>query len=346
MQVLSLRAGARARALIAECGLQPADVCAVPAAAGGPKGLALHRLDCLLFGEWLAGAAPRTPRILAGASIGAWRLAAALQGDPVAALGRLVEAYCGQRYPQRPSPSLVSAECRRIVDHMLGSAPRWRGGAALCVIASRGRGLLRERGSAPRFAAAALANLGARPFLARLLERVVFRRGGAPWPAFDAFGWTDVALDAANTGDALLASGSIPLVCDPVHDIAGAGRGVCWDGGLIDYHLLWPWHRLPGIVLYPHFTDAVIPGWLDKHLPWRRGRGEWLSNVLLIAPSREFLNTLPGGRLPDRADFYRYGHDHNARIAAWRRAVAECGRMAESFLEFCRRPDPSRLLPL
>jgi hypothetical protein len=85
--VLTLRAGPAALALIRERGLQAADVGGVPAAAGGPKGLVLHKLDCLLFGDWLQQpAACGAARILAGASIGAWRLAAASQRDPCAAL--------------------------------------------------------------------------------------------------------------------------------------------------------------------------------------------------------------------------------------------------------------------
>ena len=53
-----------------------------------------------------------------------------------------------------------------------------------------------------------------------------------------------VPLDHANSEDALLASGSIPLVCDPVRNPASAPRGDYWDGGLIDYHLLLPYGRL------------------------------------------------------------------------------------------------------
>ena len=345
--ILTLRAGPLARAHIADYGLRAVDVGGVPAAAGGPKGLALHRLDCLLFGEWLnRPPAQGAPRIFAGASIGAWRLAAAAQRDPVGALARLVEAYCDQRYPARPSPAQVSEECRRIVAHMLGTQPQWREDAQLCVVTARGRGLLGQRHSSPRFAAAALANTGARSLLARHLERVVFRRGGAPRAAFDAFGWTDVALDGANAAAALLASGSIPLLADPVRDIAGAPPGQYWDGGLIDYHLFWPWHQVKGLVLYPHFTDRIVPGWLDKALPWRRGRGHWLANVLLVAPSRAFIDTLPHGKLPDRKDFYRYGLDHARRIADWKQAIGACGRLADAFLDFCARPDPARLMPL
>ena len=48
--------------------------------------------------------------------------------------------------------------------------------------------------------------------------------------------------------------------------------------------------------------DRIVPGWLDKGMPWRRARGEWLDNVILVAPSREYLSKLPHGKLPDRKE--------------------------------------------
>ena len=45
------------------------------------------------------------------------------------------------------------------------------------------------------------------------------------------------------------------LICNPVRNIAGASQAIT-DGGLIDYHLLWPYGPTPGLVLYPHF----VPG--------------------------------------------------------------------------------------
>ena len=60
---------------------------------------------------------------------------------------------------------------------------------------------------------------------------------------FDEFGLVRVPLDEANAEDALLASGTIPLLAAPVRDIAGAPRGNYWDGALVDYHLLLPYPR-------------------------------------------------------------------------------------------------------
>jgi len=78
----------------------------------------------------------------------------------------------------------------------------------------------------------------------------------------------------------------------------------------------------------------------------RRARGEWLDNVVLVAPSREYLAKLPHGKLPDRNDFKRYLHDYDARLKYWRFAIGESDRLAEAFLDFAERPDPSRVLHL
>jgi hypothetical protein len=131
-----------------------------------------------------------------------------------------------------------------------------------------------------------------------------------------------------------------------VADIPQAPPGVYWDGGIIDYHLHLPYHQAKGLVLYPHFTDRIVPGWLDKGMPWRHARGEWLENVVLVSPSREYLAKLPHGKLPDRNDFRRFAGDDAGRMAYWRAAMSEGERLADAFLEFAERPDPARVLPL
>jgi hypothetical protein len=336
-----VRAGPRALARLREGPLAPADLAALPAAAGGPKGLALIPLDRLLVRHWL----PRSPRIeFVGASIGAWRVTALAQADALAALDRLAHVYVHeQNYGHRPSPAAVAATIRSVACSVAGGhALALRPGASLDVLTSRSRGPLAGRRGRPAFARAALANAIGRRRLASHLERVVFHAGepsrlDAP---FDPFGLTIIPLSAANLDDALTASGSIPLVCDPVVDVAAAPRGDYWDGGLVDYHLLLPHSRHDGIVLYPHFAPRVTPGWLDKFLPWRKHprAHPWLDNVLLIAPSPQFVAGLPRGRLPDRQDFYHYGADHAARIAAWTRAMRECERFADAAMEWLERP--------
>jgi len=350
-----IRAGSAALAQIRAEGLRPDDVATVPAAAGGPKGLILNGFDCFLFGEWL----PRAPRErhFIGASIGAWRMAAAVQRDPVGALARLARAYAGQRYPRNPDAAHVSRVCRGIVRDVVGgnageilAHPRHR----LSILTVRGRGPLAAPQS-PRaeklgFALAAAANAAGRARLAGFLERVVFHdaRDAVHWlgSRFDAFHTRFAALSADNIEGALLASGSIPLVLEAVTGIARAPAGRYWDGGIVDYHLHLPYPRGGGIVLYPHFAGHIVPGWLDKAFRWRRARGAWLDHVVLISPSREFVAGLPNRKLPDRSDFRRYGLDHEARIRDWTRAIGEGRRLADAFARWIASPDPSLVLPL
>lgn len=370
---IRLLAGPAALKRIARDGLQAQQISAIAGAAGGPKGLALLAFDEWLFGHWLPGA-PRH-RLLAGASIGAWRMAAAVHPDGVKATRRLGEAYLElQRYSARPSPAEVAQVCRAVAAALLGPAncrqqatclaagQAWAGASErgswhhqLAVITARARGPLTDRTDRRAFARCAWANLRGRERLGRLLQRVVFGGSGlqdlTPFNSLnDGFDTTQVVLTDDNLEDALLASGSIPLICEPVQTPMDAPPGLYWDGGLIDYHLHLPWSKFDGLVLVPHFTSYLTPGWLDKSLPWRRrgpaARQHWLDNVLIVAPSTKLLARLPNGKLPDRQDFSRYGLRHDERIRDWRRAMTECQSMAEDFAAFVQAPDIKRIEPL
>jgi len=354
--LISFRAGPGAIEHVRQHGLSPADIACIPAAAGGPKGLALIPFDRLFYREWLKR--PGVEIELLGASVGAWRMAALAQPDPIAALDRLQHAYVrDQNYTEKPSPQDVAVAIARIAQQVLGGRTlEVREGVSLTIITSRARGPLAGKESKLAFARATLSNAVSRAWLASHLERVLFVAGrpGFLVEPFDEFGLVRVPLDESNARDALLASGTIPLLCTPVRDIAGAPAGNYWDGALVDYHLLLPYPGLTRaggrrrIVFYPHFNDHVTPGWLDKHLPWRKAprAHPWLEDMLLAAPSPGFLARLPDGKLPDRQDFYRYGQDHAARVRAWERAIGECERFAEALLRWMERPDPTLLQPI
>jgi hypothetical protein len=352
--VLTIRAGRRALDLIRTQGLDPAAIDIVPGAAGGPKALGLSGLDRAVFGEWLTRS--RRPRHLVGASIGAWRFAAACCGDSLATLQRFAELYTEQRYPPGANAAFVSRSARAMVaelfagreDEILGCSDY-----RLHILAVRGRWPLTRasRLTTPLgFGVAAFANAVGRRHLARFIDRTVFTDSREALPflghAFDAFRTHSVHLDRANLIEALVASASIPMVLEGVANIPRAPSGVYWDGGIIDYHLHLPYHRAKGLVLYPHFVDRIVPGWLDKAMPWRHARGEWLENVVLVAPSRDYIARLPHGKLPDRSDFKRFAGADAARVRYWRAAIAESERLGEAFLAFAEKPDPSKILPL
>jgi len=351
---LTIRAGKRAYERLKTHGLDPADVEIVPGAAGGPKGLGIAGLDRAIFGEWLPGA-PRV-RHLIGASIGAWRFAAASTADPMKSLSEFARLYTEQSYPPKPSRKFVSDAARTMLASLFKGreaeilASPWN---RLHIITVRGRWPLTRDSSLHTplgFGMAAMANAIGRRHLARFMDRTVSFDERDPHPVmpgrFDAFHTHAVKLDAENIGEALLASASIPMVLEGVANIPSAPAGIYWDGGLIDYHLHLPYHHAGGLVLYPHFTDRIVPGWLDKGMPWRRARGQWLDNVIVVAPSRDYLAKLPDAKLPDRKDFSRYAGNDARRMATWRQAIAESDRLAEAFLEFARNPDVARVLPL
>jgi hypothetical protein len=229
----------------------------------------------------------------------------------------------------------------------------------LHILAVRGKGWLTAPGHRAAqmggFAAATVLNLGARKHLARLMERVVLsdERDAPHWlrEGFDDFTTHFAPLGKDNLAKGLLASGTLPLVMEPVRGLPNTPEGTYWDGGMIDYHLAFPYSRVENeLVLYPHFTEHVVPGWLDKVMPWRRAaRGpnrHWLDNVIIAAPSAAFLRTLPRGKLPDRQDFPHYGLDHDSRIRNWKKAIAEGQRLRDEFAAFAERPDLGRIQPI
>ena len=142
---------------------------------------------------------------------------------------------------------------------------------------------------------------------------------------------------------AVQASCSIPFVLQAVHHIPGAPTGAYWDGGITDYHL----HlNYQGLVLYPHFQKAVVPGWLDKALKWRHQATAFLDNTIVLAPDPEWVQTLPNGKLPDRSDFITYAHDLSGRVKAWTGAALASQQLADEFAEWLHDPQVDRVRPL
>jgi hypothetical protein len=352
MRALCLYAGPAARQHIEKQGLRAADIAVLAGAAGGPKGLILGALDRFIFGNWLAQSNHEVH--LVGASIGAWRMATACLNDPVTAFLRLEQDYIRQHYELQPGEKRPSAAT---VSHLFGenlrafydgrieeilTHPRFH----LHVVTAHGRHLLeREQPyrTALGFLGAWLSNLVQRRALGGWLERIVFSTPGAALP-FDSSDYPTQQFDLsqANFNLALQASCSIPFVLQAVHDIPGGPGGAYWDGGLTDYHLHLNYAaraESQGLVLYPHFQRAVVPGWLDKHLTWRHGSSVFLDNMLLLAPNPEWVGTLPNGKLPDRTDFVRYGADLASRVRDWSAAAAASVQMVDEFDDWLRQPD-------
>jgi hypothetical protein len=168
------------------------------------------------------------------------------------------------------------------------------------VVTSRGKHILHHEHPLLTplvYAGAYLCNAITRKAMGAWLERVVFSScGELPFDTSD-FATQHMTLNEGNFMAALQASCSIPFVLQAVHDIPDAPTGAYWDGGITDYHL----HlNYKGLVLYPHFQQAVVPGWLDKALKWRHKSTPFLDNTIVLAPNPEWVKTLPNGKLPDR----------------------------------------------
>lgn len=354
VKALQVHMGSEAARDIREHGWQPNLFSLLLGASGGPKWFALSQLDRFLFGDFL----PRgnAPLATLGSSIGGWRHACLAQSDPVAAITELEAGYIDQHYASKPTAEEVSAFSRGLLHRVFGAVgaaaivdhPRFR----THIVTARARG---PAGSpfkpalASGMGAAAISNAIDRRLLAWSFQRVVFHSGAAATPglALADFHTHFAPLTVGNTNAVLHATGSIPFVLagEPSID-QGPDGGHYWDGGIIDYHFDLSDYRGDGLILYPHFTPSLTAGWFDKFLPWRKRSLHGLKRLVLLCPTREFIATLPAGKIPSREDFTRM--DSAQRVAQWQCAVAQCRQLAEEMAELVDGPDPMagvQLLP-
>lgn len=331
---LVFSAGAAALSEIRDKGFDPARIGTFAGASGGAKWLVLSQLDRVIARRVL----PRlsSPVHTIGTSIGAWRFACYAQANPVAAIDRFEEAYLSQTYSEKPDRDEISDKSSEILDHVLGAD-----GAAeilahpvlrMHVMTVRSR---RFTSSENPFALAAsllsvaTMNAASRQSLGAFFERVLFHdsRNRPPFYSLPGFPMQQVPLTTVNLKDAILATGSIPLVLRAIRDIDGAPPGLYRDGGVIDYHLDFPHSTDDKLALYLHFYDFLKPGWFDKRLRWRNARPASVDRTLLISPSPEFVAKLPNGKIPDRRDFTAMAPAD--RESAWRTTVAACRELAD-----------------
>ena len=169
---------------------------------------------------------------------------------------------------------------------------------------------------------------------------------------FEDFSAVHARLRPENAQMVLLASGSIPFAMSGKKIDGGAPTGTYWDGGIIDYHFdlknihqpvldkdeAGPDDKQHGLVLYPHFFDRIIPGWFDKFLPWRGTKAELFDRLVLVSPSRQYLSSLPQGKIPDRSDFKQFSQIE--RVRYWQEVVAQSQRLGDAFSGLVNASDP------
>lgn len=324
----------------------------IAGASGGAKWLSLSQLDRVI----LDTVVPRLqgPVHLIGTSIGAWRFACYAQADPVAAIARFEDAYIEQSYSDDPDIHEITSKSREILGVILGEAgtgeilthPLFR--THVMAVRARHVAALEQRALlGMSLILAASLNAISRKTLGWFYERALFFDARDLPPFFDVDGLPlqRVMLRSENIEDAIVATGSIPLVLSGVRDIAGAMPGVYRDGGVIDYHLDLPTSEPDRLTLYPHFFPRIVPGWFDKRLSWRRPDPINIDRTILISPSDEFAATLPNGKIPDRTDFQTFSPSERVRL--WRDVVAACERLADELHDVIENGKlESRLRPL
>jgi hypothetical protein len=338
---IRVKAGRRAYEIIQDGGFSLDSITAYFAPGAGPRWLVASGFDLTLLRNELLGRSRSV--LLAGSSAGAWRFAAWLQPEAEKSYRTLMEAYIGAIYKKADTPeTILNTLCNIINAYIEDDAlpfalahKKYR----LAVITARARHLaaseirgIQQIGLGLCF----LANAVNRSYLYGFFERVVFYYAPKP-PYFclhSDFKGQYIPLSEINFKAAVLASGAIPLVVAGVKDVFGAPRGVYRDGGVVDYHLSQPYASGAGeVTLFFHHQERIIPGWLDKRLDYRRVPESFLDNVLMIYPSKGFMDRLPGGKIPDRDDFVTFMDDPAARIKNWRRAVELSAPLGEQFLE-------------
>ncbi|PVZ68125.1 patatin-like phospholipase family protein [Pelagibaculum spongiae] len=359
MSDLLIQAGPKAYRHIQQHGLRAKDIGAIIGASGAVKWLAIYGLDCAIFGQWLKNelTAEDKPIALYGTSIGAWKLAAAAQNDPVAAMTALAESYIDQSYAKGVTPAEIAANAIKMLDRFLPEQAvdeilqqpnlHYSLGTIRC------HGLLGSDSVKKQLLgmiAGYLKNVVGYQALHSSMDRVIFHDQRYQ-PAFGSdygFAHHHVKLTGDNFRQALLASGSIPCVLPGVANIKGAPKGVYRDGGLLDYHPALKFLDAcdQRLVLYPHFYSHLTPCWFDKPLKHRRANGKVLDNVILLSPTKKFVEKLPYSKIPDRQDFRHFQGRDDQRKAYWREAMEASKRLGSAFLELQQESDILRYIKL
>ena len=353
MSDLVIAAGAAARAHIQKNGLSPDDISAIFGASGAAKWLAIAGLDHKVFSEFMPKRTDKTPVDLFGTSVGAFKLAAAARRDPDTTLKVTADAYIAQSYAEEMDFTSIDRQTDIVLTKVMGhdTGGDMQAGVAEILTNPRYRmhvGTVRCHGGLnaklPRqalaLARAGLLAMVTQQHLRGLAERTVFSdpRSDIAFTARDGYRVRQAPLTGANFLSALRASGAIPVYMqavrlpeDPAHKYH--------DGGMLDYHpvpgTFWP--ETKGLILYPHFYDHFKMRWFDKFYPWRKAPARLLDNVVMLAPSRAWVKSLPNGKIPSRQDFPKYRKNETERFEKWREVVRRSDALGEEFIDLVTR---------
>lgn len=335
--MLEIYAGETALKTIQEKGFSPELFTSFLGASGGPKWFTLFGLDKYIFGEFFKS---RTQRLnIIGSSAGAFRSACFTQNDPVAAIQRLAKCYSETVYSDNPKRTEITLKGRKLLDEVFGDngseeiinnnlfkahflVAKTNGLVAYENKLLQGIGLLQSM----------LSNGISRSLLRHQYERFIFQPQDSQLNIYDPdhIPTNIVSLSKENIKDALLASGSIPMVMEGISNITNCPKGVYRDGGIIDYHFDFE-IKNEGLTLYPHFSSALKAGWFDKKLS-RKVRLKNYDKTVLICPSARFVEALPHNKIPDRTDFTTMTPAQ--RLTYWQQVLTESEQLSDEFSHF------------
>ena len=357
--MLEIYAGKKALNAIQEHGFKQELFTHFLGASGGPKWFTLFGLDKYLFGHFFKNRESELNII--GSSAGAFRAACLTQKDPVSAITNLAYNYANTVYSRKPTPQEISNSAKDIVNIILsGDATNeitTNNIFKAHFIVAKCRGLTASENKWLQGAgliSSLLLNKMDRKLLSKQYQRYIFKSPASHLTINDPYHFESVYQDLTidNVKDALLASGSIPMIMSGVKNIAGVDKGTYRDGGIIDYHFDFtlmnnlaketplPSEIMPDkassftakdLVLYPHFSNTPKAGWFDKNAK-RKVLAQSYENTVLLAPSQKFIESLPYSKIPDRTDFTKM--DAAVRIKYWEKVLDETTQLAECFNEF------------
>lgn len=336
---IEVYAGSNAASIIRDRGLNENDIKVIAGASGGPKFLILAGLDRIILQNWFKKR--KDPLFFIGSSIGSWRGAAYACSKPLEKIELFTQSYMKQQYLTKPTKKDVTDESLRIINDFLSDKDidyiLNRSKVSVNIISARCNGLSATENNAAlamSFLPSAIMNVFSRNMLLNIYHRTLFTDGRYTPPFSGTFKKKNIVpLSMKNFRDALLSSGSIPFVMDGIKNIDGAPAGTYRDGGLTDYHINIDFGVNDGIVLFPHFSSRVVPGWLDKMISWRKPDINFFSNTVLVAPSEKFIKSLPLGKIPDRRDFTDYHGRDMERLTNWNKVIKSSKAVGEDFIE-------------
>jgi len=375
--MLEIYAGKNALKTIQEHGFKQELFTNFLGASGGPKWFTLFGLDKYLFGDFFKGRS--TELNIIGSSAGAFRAACFTQNDPVAAISQLADKYTHTIYTNKSNAADISQSAVDMLEHLLDE----QGINQIMhnkifkahFIVAKSKGLTSYENKLVQgcgLLASILLNKVNRRLLSCQYERYVYRPISSKVKISDPYHFNTHYIDFTkeNISNALLASGSIPLVMAGIKDIANSPKGTYRDGGIIDYHFdfsLTQDSRLQnslvkssiikssiiksndtninetvGLTLYPHFNAAPKAGWFDKNSS-RKVLNENYENTVLLVPSARFIDSLPFKKIPDRKDFKNLSTE--TRINYWLTVLSQTDQLADSLNELIYHQDISKIIP-